>query len=191
MIFLFVIKPSVCHVQLFFITDFQQSSFFSISFPNTTFPIHVFKTLSTFPHIPIKIPPRNDDFSRTSKVSLTRHFIIKTLPLCCPYAHIIRITFISKVSTISITLSLFLLTSTTLPNVSFSPRFQPLQILHQFPDQHNLYLLPEVPTKRAPRSFNLTFCMQHTSTLLFLSSSHSSVFLPQIHTTFNVSNFIQ
>ena len=46
--FVCLIKPSVCHAQLFFITKLQQSSF-CISFSNTIPPMYTFKTLSTSP----------------------------------------------------------------------------------------------------------------------------------------------
>ena len=56
-----------------------------------------------------------------------------------------------------------------------------------FPRHHNLYLRPEVSTKQTPWPFHLTSCMQNTSTFFFLSSSHTSVFLPQRFPTFKVN----
>ena len=62
---------------------------------------------------------------------ITTIFSVSDFPLCDPYAHIIRISSLPKVSTIVITMLLFLLTFTTFPDVS-SSKFQPLQILHHF-----------------------------------------------------------
>ena len=97
---------------------------------------------------------------------------------------------ITKVSTIAITLSLFLQTSTTFPDISSFTKIQTPPVLASFPEHHSLYLLSKVPTKRAPWSFHLTSCVQHISTLLFLSSSHTSVFLPQRLATVKVPSLI-
>ena len=56
--FLFFIKPCVCHAQLFFITELQQSSSFFIFL--ISFPIAHLQNPQQFPHMPIKIPQRND-----------------------------------------------------------------------------------------------------------------------------------
>ena len=153
--FLFVclIKPSACHAQLFFITELQQFPSFCISFPNS--PVYIFKTLSTFPQMSINIPQRNNDLLELPKShslpisSIRRTFSASGLPLCGPYAHIMRITSLPKVSTIAITLSLFLLTSTTFPDISSFTKNPTFLNPASFPDYHSLYLRPEVPTKRA------------------------------------------
>ena len=110
------------------------------------------------------------------------------LPLCSLYAHIIHITSLPKVTTIVITLSLFLLTFTSFLNISSFTKISTLD--PSFSDHHSLYIRPRVPTKRAPRPFYPTSCMQHTSVLLFLSSAHTSVFLPQRLPIFQVPNLI-
>ena len=117
-------------------------------------------------------------------------FSASSLPLCGPYAHIMRITSLPKVSTIAITLSLFLLTSTTFPDISSLTKIPTPPHSASFSDHHSSYLRPEVPTKRAPWPFHLTSLMQHTSTFLFLSSLHTSVFLLQRLLIFNVPNLI-
>ena len=77
------------------------------------------KPSNTFPYMPIEIPNAKDHFTRTLQMPFTCYFIIKTnflwiwssflWPICII---IICITFFPQVSTIAITLSLFLLTFT-------------------------------------------------------------------------------
>ena len=74
------------------------------------------------------------------------------------------------------------------PDISFFTKIPNFPDPALFPDHHSLSLCPKVPTKRASLPFYLTSGMQHTSTLLFLSSSHTSVFLLQRLPTFNVPN---
>ena len=77
-----LIKPSVCYAQFSFITKFQQSPSFCISFPNTIPLVYTFKTLSTSHYMSIEISQRNNDFTRTSQVPLTHYFIAETNFLC-------------------------------------------------------------------------------------------------------------
>ena len=121
------------------------------------------------------------------------HFLFyheNVLLLCDPYTCIMHIASLPKVSTIAIILLLFLLTSARFPDISSFTKIPTFPNSASFPDHHSLYLCPKVPTKQAPWPFHLTPRMQHTSTLLLLSFSHTSVFLPQRLPTFNVPNLI-
>ena len=74
---------------------------------------------------------------------------MSSLPLCSSYAHIICITFLPKVSTIAITLSLFLLTSTTFPDsFFFHEDFNPLHILHHFLTTTVYAFVPKYPQNK-------------------------------------------
>ena len=82
------------------------------------------------------------------------------------------------------TLSLTLLTSTTFSH-SFSFTITPTPPTPSpFPDHHSLYLLPYI-SFLAPCPLHLTSCKQHTSIILFLSSSQTSppisIILPKFH----------
>ena len=129
-------------------------------------------------------------------LTLARHFIIKTSFLCIwssalwPNAHIIRMISLLKVGTIAITLLLFLPTTTMFSDISSFTKIPTPSNSASFSNHHSLYLCPEVTTKRASWPFHLISCMQHTSTLFFLSSSHTSVFLPQRLAMFTVTNLI-
>ena len=158
--------------------------------------MYTFKTLSTFPYVSIEILketmislelPKSHSLAISSQ---KRTFSASGLSLCGLYAHIIRITSLPNVSTIAIILTLFLLTSTTFLDIFSFSKIPIPRDLASFPDHHSLYLHPQVSTKRAPWPFHLTSCMQHTSTLLFLSSSHTSVFFPQKLPTFEVPSLI-
>ena len=103
-----------------------------------------------------------------------------------------HISFVSllylKLAQLPLLCRFFFLTFITFPHISSFIKIPIPPKPASFPDHHSLYLRPEVPTKRAPWPFHPTSCMQHTSTLFFLSSSHTSVFLPQRLATFNLPN---
>ena len=80
--FVFLIRPNVCHAQLFHHRTLA-ISFLLHFFPNTIPLMYTFKTLSTFSHMSIEISQRIIASSRTSRVPLTCHFIVKTY---FPYA---------------------------------------------------------------------------------------------------------
>ena len=69
-----------------------------------------------------------------------------------------------------------------------SPKVHTPPVPSLFPDHQNLYLLPFTPINCTPFPLHLTSCRQHTSILLFLSSSHTSVPLPLILPIFQVPN---
>ena len=157
------------------------------------FPVYTFKTLSTCALKFSKETIISLELAKSHSIAFHHENKLSRgsgLPLCGPCTHIICITFLTKVSTIAITLLLFLLTSTTFPDISSFTKIPTPPNLASFPDHHSLYLCYKILTKRAPWPFHLTSWMQHTSTLLFLNSSHTLVFLPQRLPTFNVPNLI-
>ena len=92
------------------------------------------------------------------------------LPFCGSFAHIFCMTSLSKVSTIAITLLLFLLISTTFPDISHYPRFQSLQTLPHFLITTVYIFVHEYPQDELLGLFILTpACStdQHFSSLVF------------------------
>ena len=138
-----------------FITELQ---LFYISFPNTITPCTPSKPSAHFSTCPLKspketmilleLPKSHLPFHHKSSVSLCLVFCLVT------HTHIHCITSPPKVSIIAITLSLFLLTSTTLPGMSFHQILTPSNSA-SFSD-HSLYLCLKVPAKQTPWSFHFT-----------------------------------
>ena len=80
--FSFLLQSYVFAMHSSYLSQNSSNLFPYTFFPSAIPPTHTFETFSTFPHVRIEIPQRNDDFTRTSLAPLTRHFIIKTNYLC-------------------------------------------------------------------------------------------------------------
>ena len=78
-IFFFLMKPLVCHAQLFHHTN---TAIFTPFLLPILFFMHIFEILNTFSQMLIEILRRKDDFTKTSQVPFTFYFIEKTNFLC-------------------------------------------------------------------------------------------------------------
>ena len=89
-------------------------------------------------------------------------------------------------STTSITLSLFLRTSTTFSQSSSFTKIPTPSISSLFPDHRSLHLLPLIPTNRVFCPLHHVFCRQHIFTFFSFNCSHTLPYL--FHKNFQLPN---
>ena len=117
------------------------------------------------------------------------YFSSKRLSLYGAYQQINLSTSSSKTNITAITLSLTPLISTSYSHSSsFTTTIAP-PTPSDFPDHHSTYPLTPIPSILEPCPLNLTSCKQHTSIILFFSSSQTSPTIPLRLPTFHVSTY--